>query len=264
MADFVGWITTHTRVPAFYASGEGWVSADHHILGSARPRWLAEVKAGDAVLVSDPGAPVGVPITYRFGSESVVLTRPGVAKQGALDYHQMVVTADGELVADVGVLWGDPRSHETGAVVHTSALGSHIPRYTLGVEPEWGTLQMVSRKAGTEVLRRMVGARQPLWVIHNPAACIPEGCDVEGSRLIVPISMSEVLSERRDVYTRVWDVEYQRVPDSIGESFPRRIVGGPVVTWGQWHNWGKKNRPAGWQSWSAIEVARRIAGMPRI
>lgn len=258
----VGWVTAHTGLPALYAVGSGWVSADHEVLGESRPRWLGDASSGQPVLVSDPGAPVGVPTTYRFGKETVVLVRPGRPESGG-GYHQMVTTADGELVADVGVLWGDPRSHETGAVVHTSALGAHIPRWSLGVEPEWGTLQMVSHREGTEVLRRMVSVRQPLWVIHNPDDCVPVGCDVEGSRLIVPISMHEVLSDRRDVYTRVWDVEYQRVPDSLGaDSGPRRVEGGPVVTWGQWAAWGRRNSPSGWQAWSAVQVARRVAGMP--
>nr|DAO70031.1 MAG TPA: hypothetical protein [Bacteriophage sp.] len=258
----VGWVTTHTRVPALYAVGSGRLTADHALLGEARPRLIANV-AG-STLVSDPGAPMGVEVTYRFGGQSVKLTRPGASVAGGPVYHQVVTSVDGETVAEVGLLWGDPRSYETGATVHTSALGAHVPRYTLGVPPGEGSLQLVTRGEGTETLRALVGARAPLWVIHNTAVCVPAGCDVEGSRLIVPLMMSEELSERRDVYTRVWQVSYVRVPDALGTSVAVRPSGGPVVTWGQWSQWGKKNSPSGWQAWSAVEVAQRVAGMPSV
>ena len=258
----LGWVTTHTGLPAFYAVGEGVLTADHLTLGRAKPRLLARVDG--SVLVSDPGAPIGVPTTYRFAGEVVTLTRRGVGGEAAVlpSYHQLVTTADGESVAEVGILWGDPREYETGATVHTSALGVQVPRYQLGVPPATGVLQLVSEGAGTETLRHLVSARSPLWVLHNPDACKPRGCDVEGSRLIVPTTMRESLSERRDVYTRVWDITYTRVPDALGTSMAVKPMGGPVVTWGQWAAWGEENSPGGWQAWSAVEVAQRVAGMP--
>ena len=239
LASLLGWVTTHTRLPAFYAVGSGDLTADHPLLGSARPRLIARVSG--SVLVADPGAPMGVEVTYRFAGKTVKLTRPGVAtgSQDSQEYHQLVTTADGETVANVGILWGDPREYDTGAVVHTSALGVHIPRFRLGTPPGTGTLQVVSRGEGTETLRGLVLARQPLWVLHNPDACVPKGCDVEGSRLIVPTTMRESLSERRDVYTRVWEISYTRVPDALGRAgVSVKPSGGPVVTWGQWQAWG--------------------------
>lgn len=252
----LGWVTTHTGLPALYAVGSGRLTASDSL--SPFPRLIANVVG--SVLVSDPGAYVGVDVTYAFGADSVVLRRPGVAG----DAHQWVTSADGLVVADVYLIGDDERHYDTGARVFTSALGRQVPRYSLGQQPPTGTLEFLTTGAGTSTLRGFVAVRSPLWVVHNEAACQIPGCDVEGARLVVPHSMREVRSARTDVAQRVWSVEYSRVPDSLADLGAASPVGGPVVTWGQWEAWAKKYSPKGWQDWSEIRVAQRVTGMPQI
>lgn len=254
----VGWVATHTGLPSFYATGTGPLTAVTRV----GERLIADVE-GD-VLVSDPGADPGVDTTYRFGSESVVLRRRGQAPVSSGQRLDAVTTADGVTVADVGIVWGDPREHDTGASVFTSALGRQIPRYRLGVPPETGTLEAVTFGEASVVLRGLVQERQPLWVLHDVEACSRADCDVEGARLIVPHRLVERMSERRTRAQRNWEVSYSRVPDALGVSGVGRAVGCPVVSWGQWEAWGRKSTPSGWQDWSAVEVCRRVAGMPQV
>jgi len=37
----------------------------------------------------------------------------------------------------------------------------------------------------------------------------------------------------------------------------------PVTTWGEWADYGEAHPDTpGWQAWSALEVAKRVQGMP--
>lgn len=254
------WVTSHTGLPAFYVTGTGRLTADSPVLGEAMPRLVARVD-GEA-LVADPGAAVGLPTTYRFGSESVTLTRRGSGGVSGVDRHQFVTDVSGQVVADVVLVGDDGRDYDTASEVFTSALGSQIPRYSLGIPPQSGTLEFLTTLAGTRTLREFTRVRSPLWVAHNAAACELPGCDIEGSRLVVPTRMRESRTARRDVAQRAWSIDYLRVPDELASGGVERATGGPVVTWGQWASWGKSNGPAGWQAWSALQVATRIAGMP--
>lgn len=232
-----GWVTTHTGLPAFYATGNGKLTADHPLLGAELPRLIAVVDG--ACLVADPGAPAGVPTTYRFGSQTVTLTRKGeAAATGGVEFTDGLTDVNGNEVAGVGIVWGDPREYETGAKVFTSALGRQIPRFPLGQAPPTGTLELVTTREGTERLRVLAAAHTPLWVIHNGAACSRPDCDIEGSRLIVIHRVSEVMSQRRTRAQRNWKVDYSRVPTDLAGSGVQAVSGGPVVTWGQWEAWG--------------------------
>ena len=238
-------------------TGTGRLTADSPLLGEAAPRLITRVN-GEA-LIADPGAAVGRPTTYRFGSETVTLTRQGSA---ALERHQFLTDTTGQVVANVLLVGGDTREYDTTGEVFTSALGRQIPRYSLATPPQSGTLECLTTLSGTRTLREFTRARAPLWVVHNASACEIPGCDIEGSRLIVPTRMRESRTTRRDVAQRAWSVDYLRVPDELATGGVERATGGPVVTWGQWANWGTSNGPAGWQAWSALQVATRIAGMP--
>ena len=253
----VGWVTTHTGLPAVYAVGSGQLLAVDVL--NPGPRLIANVSG--SVLVADPGASTGVDTTYTLGAESVVLRRPGVAG----DAHQWVTDSQGSVVADVMLLGDDEREYETGAEIFTSALGRQIPRYPLGQAPATGVLEFSTTGAGTETLRQFVAVRAPLWVVHNEAACQIPGCDIEGSRLVVPHRLREVRSGRVDRAQRIWSVDYSRVPDGLA-SGTAQPQGSTVVTWGQWAECGTR-QPAGsrgWRDWSALQVAQRVAGMPVI
>lgn len=254
----VGWVTSHTGLPAFYATGNGKLTADHPLLGAEFSRLIANVDG--ECLVADPGAAAGVPTTYRFGSQTVTLTRKGEAASGG-SAHQFVTDSSGNVVAGVKLLGDDSREYETGAEIFTSALGRQIPRFPLGQPPPSGELEFSTVGAGTLVLRDLVASHAPLWVIHDEAGCQIPGCDIEGSRLVVAHRLREARSARRDVAQRNWLVDYSRVPTSLAGSGVQTPTGGPVVTWGQWEAWGKTHSPKGWQNWSALEVARKIAGM---
>lgn len=258
------WVATHTGLPSFYAVGTGRLTADVVRFGTVVGERLV-AKVSGAALVSDAGAGAGVATTYRFGSASAVLTRRGKAStDGGDPLSQWVSTADGDTIADVALLGDDPRDHDTSATVFVGSTGARIPRYPLATPSETGTLELSTHGVGTETLRRLVDEKAPLWVVHNEAACQIKDCDIEGARLVVPQSLNEVRSGRRDRATRLWQVAYTRVPDSLGNlaGDTERASAVPVVTWGQWANWGKKNSFAGWQDWSALQVATRVAGMP--
>lgn len=254
-----GWVASHTGLPSFYAVGSGDLLAEHEALGWARPRLVARV-SGEA-LVSDPGAGEGTPTEYKFGSDSVTLTRRGVSASSDVG-HQWVTSTDGQLLAGVKLVGDDPREYDTGATIFTSALGRQIPRFPLGQKPSTGTLTVLSTLAATEVLREMTVLRSPLWVVHNASACEIPGCDIEGARLIVPQRMREARTGRVDRATREWAIDYSRVPDALAGSDTVPPSGVPVVTWGDWEAWSKVNSPKGWQSWSALNLATRVAGMP--
>ena len=255
-----GWVASHTGLPSFHVVGSGDLLAEHEALGWVRPRLVARVQ-GEA-LVSDPGAGEGTPTEYRFGSDSVVLTRRGIA--GSDGGHQWVTSADGQLLAGVKLTGDDPREYDTGATIFTSALGRQIPRFPLGQKPPTGTLTVLSTRAATEVLREMTVLRAPLWVVHNAAACEIPGCDIEGARLIVPQRMRESRTGSVDRATREWSIDYSRVPDALAGSDVAPPSGVPVVTWGDWEAWAKTGSPKGWQNWSALDVAERVAGMPAV
>lgn len=253
----IGWVAIHTGLPSLYATGTGRLTAD----SMPSNRLIATVNGG--TLVSDPGAPAGEPTIYRMGDESVVLTRAGQSVGGS-PITYWLTTSDGQAVADVQVVGDDERVYEMDAEVFTSALGRHIPRYRLGQSPPTGTLEVLTQGAATPLLRDLVRARSPLWIVHSHAACQIPGCDIEGARLIVPSRMREARDARRDVAQREWRIEYSRIPDSLASDGVQVASGVPVVTWGQWETWGKTNSPKGWQHWSAIQVCQRIAGMPSV
>ena len=252
------WVTRHTALPAFYVTGTGRLTADSPVLGEAAPRLITRVN-GEA-LIADPGAAMGVPTTYRFGSETVTLTRRGTADPTF--GHQFITDTTGQTIANIVLVGDDTPEYDTTGEVFTSALGRQIPRYSLATPPQSGTLECLTTLAGTLMLRDFTVVRSPLWVVHDAAGCELPGCDIEGSRLVVPTRMRESRTARRDVAQRAWSVDYLRVPDELATGGVERATGGPVVTWGQWANWGKSNGPAGWQAWSALQVATRIAGMP--
>ena len=255
------WVASHTGLPCFYVTGNGELRADIARSGIVVGSRLVVRVAGEA-LVSDPGAPAGLPVKYRFGTESVVLTR--AAGVGGLEMpHQWITSIDGDTVADVRLTGSDERETDTGGVVYTSALGRHIPRFPLGQEPASGTLEFLTSGAGTERIREFQRYGTPLWVVHNAVACQIPDCDLEASRLVVFRQVRERRTGRVDKAERAWSVSYTRVPDSVAAPVgAERESAGPVVTWGQWESWGEAHAPAGWQNWSAVEVARRVAGMP--
>lgn len=256
---FIGWVATHTGLPSLYATGTGRLTA---VTGVGRERLITNVSG--AALVSDAGAAPGVETRYSFGGATLSLQRVGDADGSLPDPTDWITTADGTVVANIQVLGDDERAHETDAEVFTSALGRQIPRYRLGQSPATGTVEVATVGEGTLLLRELVAARQPLWLLHNAVACQLRGCDVEGARLIVPQRLVEVRSARRDVAQRNWEIFYTRVPDDLVGARVERTDGVPVVTWGQWEAWGETNRPSGWQNWSEVQVAQRVAGMPAV
>ena len=183
------WVTSHTGLPAFYVTGTGRLTADSPVLGEAMPRLVARVNG--ETLVADPGAAVGLPTTYRFGSESVTLTRRGSGGVSGVDRHQFVTDVSGQVVADVLLVGDDGRDYDNASEVFTSALGRQIPRYSLAIPPQSGTLEFLTTLSGTRTLREFTRARAPLWVAHNMSACEIPGCDIEASRLIVPTRMRD-------------------------------------------------------------------------
>lgn len=74
MAVLSGWVNTVTGLPCFKVEGRGRLETDSG-------RVVFENDGGTAY-VCDVFAPPGVPVTYRFGGQSVVLSRAVKCREG--------------------------------------------------------------------------------------------------------------------------------------------------------------------------------------
>lgn len=235
------WIATHTGLPSFYLSGPGVLMAGD--------RTIVTLKANDERLVSDAGAGAGEETTYTYGSQTVTLVRDGFD-------HMLLTDATGRGLAKVRMTGDDSRSHEPGVSVFDNQSGSPIVRYSAVAPTPSGTIECLSLLADTLTIRGLCKRRSPMWLVHNDSICRLPGCDIEGARYVQPTKLSESRTLRRDRAERAWQIDYRELDPSTAPP-------APVVTWGEWEAWGDESgNPAGWQNWSAIQVAQKVAGMP--
>lgn len=238
MAITKGWIAKHTGLPSFQLTGKGTLTA----ASSYGVRTVATTPTG-VTLLSDVGAQIGEPITYKHGGTKV-LTRSASG-------HCVLTDATGRGIAVVTQTGGDERDHDPRVVLlDRGAVRDPLVRWDLKPLSPQGTLECRTSGDATWRLRQLAQARQPLWVLHNRALCQVRGCDVDEVRLIVPLSLQEARTARVDIAQRLWKIEYQELSDTGAHSR------GPVVTWGEWEAFG-----GGWQNWSEFVAAEQIAGM---
>lgn len=220
------WVAAHTGLPSLRVSGPGVVRAGDRV--------VATLGAGTHLL-SDPLAPIGVPVAYTLDADTATLTRaPLPGRWGS------VTDSRGRGVASAS--WqddGDPEAWDPDATRYPSG----AVRWPLVDRPVSGSARLrvydpADRPALLAVLRR----RSPLILCtRGPVA----GVDPVRHVLVTGQSDSRLTpAGMRDVTVRF-------------ESLPVPAAGlpAPVVTWGE-------AAALGWQHLSAIGYARAIAGMP--
>lgn len=244
MVAIVGWIGAMSGLPSLRVEGPGIVRTGDRILA----------RFGDGVhLVADALAVPGTELTYEIdGAAPVHLMRPWPPRE----FRAGVYVADSSGRGAPGLfLHGnqDPVSwdstvtrHETGAMRWALHDKPTTGTYVIDVHPDheptlWGTLR----------------SREPITVVPAaPTTAVPP-------RTVIVESAS-----RKRIVDDLVEVSVSWT-EATGPALARasRIAGGgegavPVVTWGEWEAWGRTHDPAGWQAWSALEVASRVQDMP--
>jgi len=223
-----GWIGTTSGLPSLLVDGPYTVTADDRV--------LARLGAGRHLLADALAAP-GVEVVYGAGGDTVSLTRP------VGDWYGVYVAGrDGRSVPELAYEGnGDPLEWKPGA---STAAG--VTRWAIRDEPVTGTGVLVVGVIHEPALWGVLRQHHPIMLIPSaPTAGVPP-------RVVIVTSVNR---------KRLGD---ELVEVTIGWSEHTAAVGAvPVTTWGEWRAWGEAHpAEAGWRAWSAIEVARRVQGMP--
>lgn len=224
----------------------GWVGAvsglasllvDGPVTVQAGGRVLAHLPAGQHLVADALGEP-GVPTVYAAGSESVTLTRAVGDWWGGV-----VTTMDGRAVPGVG--WEDT----SDKVAWKSGVATFNPRVR-----RWPVEEPA--RTGDATFTVDPGHESVLWDVlraHSVLVVAPAAPTVGvGLRCV---TVESVTRERLSDDLVQVDVSWVEVEPVSG--------GCPVVTWGEWAAYGVAHpEVSGWRAWSALEVARRVSGMP--
>ena len=236
------WIATHTGLPSFrLATTAGTVRALSASDGS-RSWSILVTGTGADVLLSDPMAQPGVPVTYSWGSSSWVLTRPVASSQW---WRAMISRLDGRTVPSLAWEGGSDKRSWSSPVKRFS---SGVIRWALddpAVTGE-GELVLLDPSQG-DLVWSIVRAHEPLVIMPGaPTESLP----------VRVLTVDSVSSERisGDGIVR-FTVAWTEVPWSAAAL--RSFSGAPVVTWGEW-----KSLDGGWESRTYSELCSLVAGMP--
>ena len=228
---------------------KGWVGAvsglasllvDGPVTVQAGGRVLAHLPAGQHLVADALGEP-GVPTVYTAGSESVTLTRhelgPGLG---------ILAGTDGRPLPSVRML--DVKD-STGWEPDVHVFNARVRRWGTDNPPVSGTTNVIQLDAS------LVGRTREL--LSSPGlVTLGTGRRFPGVTPMRTVVVTRASSDRFDpsgatMFTISW-VEADPVSG-----------GCPVVTWGEWAAWGAAHpEVSGWRAWSALEVARRVSGMP--
>ena len=228
-----GWIGAASGLPSLLVDGPAKVTAGSRV--------LAVVGQGQH-LIADALAAPGVATTYRAGKDKVTLTRAVGDWYGVL-----VAGADGRSAPGLAYEHnGDPLDWDSTA----SRVGG-VTRWAIRDEPV----------TGTGVVTCTPEAEPTLWetlTVHAPIMLIPT-MPVPGvpprTVIVNGVARKRVTGELIEV-TIKW-TEHKPRPGMVGHGAV------PVTTWGEWQAWGAAHpKEKGWRAWSALEVAKRIQGMP--
>lgn len=242
-----GWISTQTGLPSLYTAGFSGVIRASDSTGT---RLIDQVNA-TASIVSDSGAPAGETIIYSAvgaGIADVQLVR-------SANNSHLLTDRKGRGAVRILQLGNDELDHDPQVRLNDNGSGFPSARYALNPQSPKGSLECFTVAQDTRALRALIKRREPLWLIHNRSFCQIKDCDITGTRLIQPTSFRESRTARTDQAERAWKISY-RVMNAA--AMPH---GAPVVTWGEWQAWGADNSPKGWQNWSEILVAQKVAGL---
>ena len=230
----IGWIAAHTGLPSLKLVDLGPVYAGDRLL--VNPSRLP-------ALVSDPLAPLGVPVEYRQGDNRVTLTRPDGGRH-------MVTDPTGRHAVRIGLLGDDATDPDTGLSLFTPDTGGpSIPSWSLGVPDTTGTLEARTAGVDTRVMLDLVRAKRPIVHLHSPRACQIPDCDIPPVRVILAQSARYVRDGVVSQARREWSIPWTEYRGETAAS--------PVVTWGEY-----EAHSQGWTEDSYEDLCRRIAGMP--
>lgn len=232
-------MAAHTGMPSFRLQGAGRLVV---VNGGRR---VATVGADGDVFVSDPGAEIGVNVSYSFAGSTVALRRSNPFGDGFL-----LTDSRGRGAVNVKVLGHDSQGSDVGVSFFEGDSQFPVVEYEWAAPSYTGSLELLSGPGDTTKMRNLMQAREPLWIVHNRTTCQIEGCDFGASRLVQPTRWSAQRSPRVDAAWRQWSIEYRLLRRST-------VVDSPVVSWGDWAVTG-----SGWEAKSVVQLARQIAGMP--
>lgn len=232
-----GWVARHTGLPSVRPAGPGQVWAGERLLTVARG-------AGqDVAPVSDPLAPVGVPVTYVQGREQVTLVRSAPA--GVPLSLGTVTTVTGRTVP--GLCWvadGAPASYPT-AVEVSAALSVRWPLVSPPVTGSSDLVLLEPQRLDEAV--SLLRAHAPV-VLLAPASA--SGLPPVRTVVVTGISSRRLGTGGQTRLKVTWSERPPGAPAGGG-------CGAPVVTWGEWqaldHGWARR---------TYLDLCRVVAGMP--
>ena len=228
-----GWIGAASGLPSLLVDGPAKVTADD--------RLLAVVGQGQH-LVADGLAAPGVETVYRAGGDTVSLTRPTGDWYGVL-----VAGADGRSAPGLAYEHnGDPLDWDS-----TASRVAGVTRWAIRDEPVTGTGVVTCTPATEPYLWWVLQSHAPIMLIPTmPVPGVPPR-----TVIVNGVTRKRVTGELIEV-TIKW-IEHE----PRAENTPQGAV--PVTTWGEWADYGEAHPDTpGWQAWSALEVAKRVQGMP--
>nr|DAV80700.1 MAG TPA: hypothetical protein [Caudoviricetes sp.] len=228
-----GWIGAVSGLPSLLVDGPCTVTVGDRV--------LARLGAGQH-LVADALVAPGVETTYRAGGNSVSLTRPVgdwfgvyVAGRDGRSFPGLIYVSNEDPVE-----WS----------AKTTRVGG-VTRWAVKDEPETGTGVIACEPAYEPFLWWILQGHHPVMLIPSaPTAGVPP-------RTVIVTGVS-----RKRLHDDLIELTVKWMAhEPHFENGQQGAV--PVTTWGEWRAWGESHPGEdGWRAWSAIEVARRVQGMP--
>ena len=138
--------------------------------------------------------------------------------------------------------------------VECSSKVSHVggvTRWALRGEPETGSGVIACHPDAEPYLWWVLQAHHPIMLIPAaPTAGVPPR-----TVIVTGVSRKRLIDDLIELTVK-WTAHEPR-----SENEPQGAV--PVTTWGEWQDYGEAHPDTpGWQAWSALEVAKRVQGMP--
>lgn len=192
---------------------------------SDNERLLVWKPTGDAV--SDPLAPIGVPVTYtQYGYPPVTLVRESVGSD-------IISTADGHTQARVQLITAGAVEYDGGLTTIESTTGV-MDRWAAAPKPRATVVECRTRTLKDfRTLRAMCEEARYLIVAHDQDACTIPGCTVEPIRVVAVSKAKAEQTESRLRGTADWTLTVTERPKSALHG-RREDTGVPCVTWGEW------------------------------
>lgn len=227
------WIGEVSGLPSLLVDGPGRLMAGDRLL---------TVLGEGQHLVADALAAPGVPITYQVGAESAELTRP------VGDWYGVhVASRDGRSIPGLIYVHNSDPLDWSARVARVGG----VTRWALRDEPVTGEGVIVCSPSYEAYM---------WWLLqsHNPITLVPTApTDGVPPRTVVVNSVARKRLWDQDLQFTVKWTEFEPQDNRTG------LGAVPVTTWGEWSDYGESHPDEpGWQAWSALEVARRVQGMP--